>query len=1103
MGGLTVFLAFIMIQICQVAHILVKELLPHLTLILFLSSLIFFSILVHLRFTYWTRRGVKQKCTWPFRDDMSRKIIEKRPFGDMLMDIYNRFSGTRYVGFYQFHKPILMLKDPDLIKFVCAKSNLFFQDHTNLVPRGCDPLWNKTIFALKGQRWLRARSHLTPFFLDGRMRNLYEVTRSYAYDLTNSLVPIQSSTLEANFKELFAECATEVVARTVYDLQNKSFKNVSSMFYSKLRDASENYGTWNLIKVLLVQTFPCTGKLLKARIFSEDLSVFFSQITDKIIRHREEFGIERPDLISLLTNIRTKENDSYAMRTIMKHDPGADISKELIERDMLEAGIDLTEETIVATAMTFFYFGYDIISTVLCFLFYELAKNPSIQKRLIKDLDNLRAKHRVLPFNDLFMLPYLSMVISETLRKWPPIYFTERRCNRSFTFTKQSPNEKNVHLSVGDNVWIPIWAIHRDPKYWWNPEVFDPDRFIPQTQNTILHHTFIPFGSGPRGCLASKFTIMQIKIIVSEILTIFEVVPVKNTPQHVVLDHNTFNLSPKDGIWLGLKKRFIAILQLNVNDINITVQCTMTLIYDFVYYYWKDMDSTVVTVSVLLSGFVLYIWHYSYWTRRNVRQRLPFPIFGDNFRHFFRLSPYHEVLTSLYNSKGFKRYVGFYQYLRPGLMIRCPELIKRICIRDQHFFHDRISFLPKSADELWNKNLFALQAFSGEEWREMRDTLSPSFTGNKMRTIFGLVEKYSEKFCGFLNAIEEDLIEVELKDLFTRFTTDVIATVAFGLNIDSLNDPENEFYVTVNKAMRSTNYWKNFKLQMTLIFPIFGRILGANIFDDEVSDFFRDAIKKAIEYRQESKIERPDMLQLLMRAHEPDPEDDESTIRRKLKLDHDDITSQALVFFLGGFETASNAMCFMAYELATNEKIQTKLIEEIDAYKEEFGLLTYDGLQRMPYLDMVVSETLRKWPPLLNMDRMCVRPYTIEALMPWERPVEIERHTLIWIPVWCIHRDPNLWENPEVFDPERFSKENKRNIYKGTYIPFGMGPRSCLGARFAQMEIKVLFYELLRRFRIVPLKKSEIPFVPLSHSFSLASAKGFQFGLEKRHYAEE
>lgn len=91
------------------------------------------------------------------------------------------------------------------------------------------------------------------------------------------------------------------------------------------------------------------------------------------------------------------------------------------------------------------------------------------------------------------------------------------------------------------------------------------------------------------------------------------------------------------------------------------------------------------------------------------------------------------------------------------------------------------------------------------------------------------------------------------------------------------------------------------------------------------------------------------------------------------------------------------------------------------------------------------AETLRKWPPAVAMDRVCTSPYTMK--------VDGKTHKfnvgdIIWVPVFGIHRDERYYPDPEKFDPERFNEENKRNIHPETYLPFGVGPRNCIGSRY-------------------------------------------------------
>ncbi|KAH0999851.1 hypothetical protein HUJ04_005341, partial [Dendroctonus ponderosae] len=172
-----------------------------------------------------------------------------------------------------------------------------------------------------------------------------------------------------------------------------------------------------------------------------------------------------------------------------------------------------------------------------------------------------------------------------------------------------------------------------------------------------------------------------------------------------------------------------------------------------------------------------------------------------------------------------------------------------------------------------------------------------------------------------------------------------------------------------------------------------------------------------------------------------------------------DIAAQAMVFCLGGFDTISNAMSVGSYELAVNKEIQNKLRSEIvETHRLNGGKVTYDSLLKMKYMDKVISEILRKWPPAGVVDRVATKPYTIEPVNADEKPVHLKLGDLFWIPMFGFHRDPKNFENPTKFDPERFSDENKGNIKPYTYVPFGAGPRNCIASRFALLELKTLFY---------------------------------------------
>ena len=154
-------------------------------------------------------------------------------------------------------------------------------------------------------------------------------------------------------------------------------------------------------------------------------------------------------------------------------------------------------------------------------------------------------------------------------------------------------------------------------------------------------------------------------------------------------------------------------------------------------------------------------------------------------------------------------------------------------------------------------------------------------------------------------------------------------------------------------------------------------------------------------------------------------------------------------------------------------------------------------LKKVMLLNCLV-EALRKWPPTIGTDRVCTIPFTIQPTKPDEKPVYLKPGDIIWLPSNGIHYDPKYWPNPHKFDPERFSDENKHAIQPYTYFPFGLGPRNCIGSRFALLEIKTIYFHILKNFEIVVTEKTQIPLTISKKSVNLAGENGIWLGLKPR-----
>lgn len=216
-----------------------------------------------------------------------------------------------------------------------------------------------------------------------------------------------------------------------------------------------------------------------------------------------------------------------------------------------------------------------------------------------------------------------------------------------------------------------------------------------------------------------------------------------------------------------------------------------------------------------------------------------------------------------------------------------------------------------------------------------------------------------------------------------------------------------------------------------------------------------------------------------------------------LEWTDDDLTAQCLIFFLAGFDTVSTLLSFMAHELAINQDVQDKLWEEINSVKSDLDgePITYERLQKMKYLDMCVSEALRKWPPAAIMDRSCSKPFDLEVD---GKKIPIRVGDGLWIPGLAIQNDPKYFPDPEKFIPERFSDENKGSIKPFTYLPFGNGPRNCIGSRFALMELKAVLFEVLGDLKIEVSSKTAIPITLKKNTFIMKSEHGFWFEFKNR-----
>jgi len=187
------------------------------------------------------------------------------------------------------------------------------------------------------------------------------------------------------------------------------------------------------------------------------------------------------------------------------------------------------------------------------------------------------------------------------------------------------------------------------------------------------------------------------------------------------------------------------------------------------------------------------------------------------------------------------------------------------------------------------------------------------------------------------------------------------------------------------------------------------------------------------------------------------------------KLSNDELVAQCIIFFTVGYETTASTLSFMVYSLATNLDCQEKLIKEVDEAFAKNGKFDYDVVRDMKYLDCVVSETLRMYPALTRIDRTACEEYKLG-----NTGLVIEKGIAVGFNIQAMHYDEEFFPNPEAFNPERFLPENLTHP-QYAYMPFGLGPRNCLGMRFALLEIKLCVCNLLLKYRFNKAPETKVP----------------------------
>ncbi|XP_070493939.1 uncharacterized protein [Chironomus tepperi] len=758
-------------------------------------------------------------------------------------------------------------------------------------------------------------------------------------------------------------------------------------------------------------------------------------------------GSEWPSLAKKLKiGFTTKDVNDYFLKIFvetLERREKSNIKRNDFVSLLLGLKDEYTKEELAAEAFIIFFGGFETSSSLMTFLLYELALNPDMQDRLREEIMNgIDDNDGKLTYDMMFGFKYLDMFVNEGLRKYPPIPSTMRKTNKEYPI----PGTK---LVIPEGIIVPInsFSFQHDPEYFPDPEKFDPERFNDENIKNIKPFTNIPFGEGPRICMGMRFGLMQSKIGITKIIKNFVVQPSEKTQIPIKFSLGNPLLAPEKGMWL----RFTRI---HTMGFILGILTTLIICCSLAYQWVKK--------------------RFRFWSDRGFLQDNPsFPL--GNLSGVGTKTTNAEKIDYYYKKfKGKAPAIGLYNFLSPAIIPIDPELVKNILVRDFNSFHDRGLFYNKRDDPIGANTL----TLDGHEWRDRRVKLTPIFTSGKMKMMFELIDVLSDKMVRIIDDQLQKGNDLEMRSWLQRFTIDSIGNVAFGIEPNCLEN-ENAEFGYYGKKLANITLGGIIKFIFGTEWPDIARKLGLGFTPKDVGDFFLKTFIQTIDYREKSNIKRTDFVSLLLGLK------DEYT--------KEELAAEAFIIFFGGFETSSSLMTFLLYELALNPDVQDRLREEIvTGLDENDDKLTYDLLLGFKYLDMVVNEGLRKYPPIPTPIRKCTKEYYIP-----DSNLVIPEGTVVLINAFSFQRDPEYFPEPEKFNPERFSADNVRNIKPFTNIPFGDGPRNCIGMRFGLMQSKIGIVKLIKNFVIQPAEGTQIPLKFNPTSPLLAPEKGMWLKITK------
>uniref|UniRef100_A0A131Z278 Cytochrome p450 4v2 n=1 Tax=Rhipicephalus appendiculatus TaxID=34631 RepID=A0A131Z278_RHIAP len=494
-----------------------------------------------------------------------------------------------------------------------------------------------------------------------------------------------------------------------------------------------------------------------------------------------------------------------------------------------------------------------------------------------------------------------------------------------------------------------------------------------------------------------------------------------------------------------------------------------------------------VLVVALLARIVVAVvrWMRMYWYLRNAphpEQRWPFSLVIDMWQSLSKMDPNLEVTAKLFNyfNEMFKTVydqevtVAFYGP-QPFLIATTPKSIECILTNSQNL---NKAFLYEMMKPWIGNGILMIEK---GKWRSRRKVLTPAFHFRVLDDYAPIMNRRAREMITRLNTMGTDFFDVVPVVRFAAFG--ILFETALGVQIDEaevqrmrLLEINDEIGASVIARMLNLLHWSDIIYSMTQASKDFRKNINF------IHEYNRKIVKQRLSEYKMGKVKadsKKSFLDILLHMHMVDG-----------TLTEDEVKNEVTSIFIGGFETTAISIAYTLFLLGNHPEVQAKVHEEIDdIFAEDMERdVTAEDIKQMKYLECVVKESMRLYPPVPLIARdvdedMKVGEYTVP------------RGSVAVAAIYFIQRHPRYFENPGVFQPERFLDTKEKNPF--LYIPFSGGFRNCIGQKFANLEDKILLTQIMRRYTVT--SKLRMDQLQLSLEVVLKAIQGLEIKIRPRN----